>query len=79
MKDLRDDEVRQAVRKTYGDIANAGSAGCGSGPSSCCGQAESPSAQAVSVKMGYSEDDVFDFVDFVRSINQETQTSPPLV
>ncbi|MHC4166675.1 MAG: arsenite methyltransferase [Planctomycetota bacterium] len=58
MKDLRDDEVRQAVRKTYGDIAKAGSAGYGGGPSSCCGQAESPSARAVSVKMGYSEDDV---------------------
>jgi SAM-dependent methyltransferase len=58
MKDLRDDEVRQAVRKTYGDIAKAGSAGCGCGPSSCCGQGESSSAQAVSVKMDYSEDDV---------------------
>jgi SAM-dependent methyltransferase len=58
MKDLRDDEVRQAVRKTYGDIADAGSAGCGWGPSTCCGQVESSSAQSFSVKMGYSEDDV---------------------
>ena len=36
MKDLRDDEVRQAVRKAHADIANAGSAGCSCGPSSCC-------------------------------------------
>ena len=58
MKDLRDDEVRQAVRKTYANIAKADSAGCGCGPSSCCGEAESSSAQDFSVKMGYSEDDV---------------------
>ncbi|MHC4538776.1 MAG: arsenite methyltransferase [Planctomycetota bacterium] len=58
MKDLKDDEVRQAVRKTYADIAEAGSAGCCGGPSSCCGEAASSSAQDMSVKMGYSKDDV---------------------
>lgn len=59
MKDLRDDEVRQAVRKTYGDIAKAVSAGyCGGSSSSCCGAAETSSVQDVSVRMGYSEDEV---------------------
>ncbi|MHC4494690.1 MAG: arsenite methyltransferase [Planctomycetota bacterium] len=58
MKDLRDDEVRQAVRKTYADIANAGSSGYNCVPSTCCGEAQDSSAQGISVKMGYSEDDV---------------------
>lgn len=58
MKDLRDDEIRQTVRKTYGDIAKDGSAGCSCGPSLCCGEAEKPSVQDISAKMGYSQDDL---------------------
>ena len=58
MKDCGDDEVHQAVRKVYGDIAKADSAGCGSGPSSCCGEAKNISAKDISVNLGYSKDDV---------------------
>lgn len=58
MTDLTNDEVRQAVRKTYGDIAESGSAGyCGGSPS-CCGEAGTSSVQDISVKMGYSKDDI---------------------
>lgn len=58
MKDLRDDQIRKAVRDTYGQVAKSDAAGCGCGPSSCCGQLESPSAQDLSVRLGYSEEDV---------------------
>jgi len=58
MKDLTDDEVRQAVRKTYGDIAKSGSAGYRGGAPSCCGQPQTPSVPDASAKMGYSSDDV---------------------
>jgi hypothetical protein len=52
---LRDEKVRKAVRKTYGDIAKGDSAGCGCGPSSCCGEVKSPSAQGISVRLDYSD------------------------
>jgi len=58
MQQIRDEQIRQAVRKTYGDIAKADSAGCGCGPSSCCGSVDSPTAEESSVNLGYSEKDV---------------------
>jgi len=58
MKDFRDDEVHQVVRKVYGDIAKADSAGCSSDPPSCCGEAKNISAEDISVNLGYSKDDV---------------------
>ena len=58
MQQIKDEQIRQAVRKTYGDIAKRDSAGCGPGPSSCCGPAASPTAEEPSVNLGYSEKDV---------------------
>lgn len=58
MKNLEDDQIRKAVRSTYGQIAKSNAAGCGCGPSSCCGEVKSPSAQDISIRLGYSEDDV---------------------
>jgi SAM-dependent methyltransferase len=58
MKDIEDDQIRKAVRDTYGQIAKSDTAGCGCGPSSCCGDVKTPSAQDLSVRMGYSQDDV---------------------
>jgi len=52
MKDSKDDQIRKTVRDTYGQIAKSDAAGCGCGPSSCCGQLESPPAQDLSVKLG---------------------------
>ena len=37
MTNAKDDLIRDAVRERYGDIARSGTAGCGCGPSSCCG------------------------------------------
>jgi len=58
MQEIKDEQIRQAVRKTYGDIAKADSAGCGCGPSSCCGPTGSPRAEEISVSLGYSQKDV---------------------
>lgn len=57
MKDVKNDKVRQEVRKSYGDIANADTQACCS--SGCgCGDATSLTAEEMSVQMGYSPDDV---------------------
>jgi arsenite methyltransferase len=54
MQDLRKDEIRQAVRKSYGKIAKPGAAGCGCG----CGPGNNPTPEDISVTLGYSGDDV---------------------
>jgi SAM-dependent methyltransferase len=52
MEDLRNEGIRQSVRKSYGEIAKAGTAGCG------CGPGNNPTPEDVSVGLGYSSDDV---------------------
>lgn len=54
------DEIRQNVRKSYSEVAEANNAGgdCGNS-SSCCGVASDEAIQTlVSTRMGYSEDDL---------------------
>ena len=58
MEALRNDEIRQAVRESYGEIAKAGTAGCGCAPSSCCGSGNTSTPEDISVALGYSSDDV---------------------
>ena len=58
MNNLNDDQIRQAVRKTYGQVARSNGAGCGCGTSACCGTEDSASAKTTSVNLGYSNDDV---------------------
>jgi arsenite methyltransferase len=66
MQSLRNDEIRQAVRKTYGDVAKANSTGCvpvaeisccDSNDYSCCSGVNS-SPEAVSFNLGYSKDEL---------------------
>lgn len=45
-------EIRQAVRSSYGDIAKSDASSCG------CGIGDNPTAQDVSVGLGYSREDV---------------------
>ncbi len=54
------DEIRQNVRASYAEVAEASNAGdCCGVESSCCGVAADPEINAVnSVRMGYSQDDV---------------------
>jgi arsenite methyltransferase len=58
MSSLQPSEIRESVRKRYGQIAKEGKSGCGCAPSgSCCGPA--PEAQsASSLQVGYSEEEV---------------------
>ena len=37
MENLKDDQIRQAVRETYGRVAKSDRGGCGCGASACCG------------------------------------------
>ncbi len=57
MKDLNSDRVRQAVRETYGKVAQK-DAGCGCTPSPCCCEEEQPTTEDPSVRLGYSNEDV---------------------
>ncbi len=57
MDDLRPEEIKESVRKKYGDIAEGARAGCGCTASSCCG----PSAASYggsSLQSGYSYADL---------------------
>ncbi|MHC4587448.1 MAG: arsenite methyltransferase, partial [Planctomycetota bacterium] len=56
MENLKEEQVRKAVRQTYGNIAKSNVAGCGL--SSCCGTAQNQTAEDISVGLGYSEEDV---------------------
>ena len=52
------EKLRQAIRTRYGEIAEADTAGCGCASSSCCGSAKSPTAEDISLRLGYSREDV---------------------
>ena len=58
MEKLKDDEIRQAVRRSYGKIARAGASGCGCASSSCCGSGNNPAPEDISLGLGYSREDV---------------------
>lgn len=60
MKEMKDDEIRQAVRKNYGEIAQSSSESCGSSPAACCGDGNKPSAADVSARIGYPAEDLAD-------------------
>jgi len=57
MHNVKHDEIRQAVRQTYGQVAQSGSA-CGCAPTCCDSGTPQGSAKAVSVGLGYSQQDV---------------------
>ncbi len=66
MPELNNEKIRNGVRKSYAEIANANSGCCSPAPTTgaCCGTdagLESPSTaspEAISIKIGYSEDAV---------------------
>jgi arsenite methyltransferase len=57
MKKIKNDKVREAVRKNYGAVAQAGNSGCCL-TSSCCSPGGVSSADAVSIRLGYSNGEV---------------------
>ncbi|MCP5049530.1 MAG: arsenite methyltransferase [bacterium] len=56
MQELKHDEIRQVVRENYGTVAKSNDAGCGSGCG--CSSGEAPTAEMISIALGYSEGDV---------------------
>ena len=58
MENTKNDKIRQAVRKTYGQVAESNAPGCGCGRSACCGTEDNTSVKNTSVNLGYSDDDV---------------------
>jgi arsenite methyltransferase len=57
MDQLKKDKIRQTVRINYARVAQAGNSGCCT-TSSCCTPRGVPAADAVSVQLGYSNEDV---------------------
>lgn len=58
MKKLENNEVRNAVRKNYAAVAQAGSPGCGCASSSCCSPGSSVKPETISIGLGYSSEDM---------------------
>lgn len=55
MQEVKHDTIRQAVRKAYGEVAEAGGAWCGC---DCgCGSTENPTPEQMAVALGYSDSD----------------------
>lgn len=54
------DEIRKAVRQTYGKIVTGGSTTCGCSTSSCCGNPGGVSLTDISLGLGYSNKDIAD-------------------
>ena len=58
MADPTDEAVRQTVRERYGELAQAGTAGCDCKASSCCDTKTGPIAEDISAALGYSEEEL---------------------
>ena len=64
MPDISHEDIRQAVRERYGNVATLTSAGCGEstsccgGTTSCCGESAVATAQDIALALGYSQDEV---------------------
>ena len=59
MEPMKNDEIRKQVRESYGKVAKADGTGCSSSSTSCCGDSSGDvNAEATSITLGYSNDDV---------------------
>lgn len=58
MDQVKNDQIRSAVRESYGKVAKTGGTRCGCSPSSCCGTASKVTAESASIALGYSDEDV---------------------
>lgn len=58
MANPTEEAVRQTVRERYGEIAQAGTAGCDCKASSCCDTKAGPTAESISAALGYSEEEL---------------------
>ncbi|HYH03594.1 MAG TPA: methyltransferase domain-containing protein, partial [Bacillota bacterium] len=58
MENLRNDDIRKAVRENYGKVAESGNSGCCCSSSNCCGTGNNHSAAEMAIALGYSGADV---------------------
>jgi len=58
MKNSEGDEIRDEVRKAYGNVAAANRPGCGCSPSSCCGTSSPAKPADISLALGYASEDL---------------------
>jgi len=58
MDSARHDEIREAVRRSYGKLAASGDPSCGCSPSSCCEAPSDVTAADLSRALGYTGEDV---------------------
>ncbi|OHD79168.1 MAG: hypothetical protein A3J97_15690 [Spirochaetes bacterium RIFOXYC1_FULL_54_7] len=58
MNELEKKSIRQAVRDSYGKIAESKTPGCNCQGEACCGSSNSGSAEGISMALGYSGEEV---------------------
>lgn len=59
MELLNPDQIRDAVRQNYAEVARQGGiAGCGCNPTSCCSDVSPRSVEMVSLQLGYSSGEI---------------------
>ncbi|MGE5604565.1 MAG: arsenite methyltransferase [Bacteroidota bacterium] len=58
MENIKNDEIRKSVRENYGKVAQSQSGGCCCSSSNCCGSSNNPTAEDISMALGYSSEDV---------------------
>lgn len=59
MELIKPDQIREAVRQNYAEVAQRGAtAGCGCAPSSCCSDGSTRSVEMVSLQLGYSSSEI---------------------
>ncbi|MFA4916556.1 MAG: arsenite methyltransferase [Syntrophales bacterium] len=58
MDNFKKEEIRSAIRQTYGKVATSERTGCGCSHSSCCGTTDNSEAIDISLRLGYSAEDM---------------------
>lgn len=58
MRKQKDEEIRSAVRQSYGEIADSGLPGCGCSTPGCCGTSNDITSSEIAVGLGYSSEDI---------------------
>ncbi|MCF8024964.1 MAG: arsenite methyltransferase, partial [Desulfobacteraceae bacterium] len=58
MRKQRNEEIRSAVRQSYGEVAGSGLSGCGCSTPGCCGTSHDIASSDIAIGLGYSSEDI---------------------
>jgi len=58
MRKQKNEEIRSAVRQSYGEVAGSGRSGCGCSIPGCCGTSNDITSSDIAVGLGYSGEDI---------------------